>query len=371
MIVSWEDFKQRYPSPRVVMINYRKTPIITLKPTTEGIDQLNEIYEFCKTNIQNRDFIWTPSGGISTSLDCINHNCPCYEMIMTKSSGVEIVIWAKRCAWRFQIGKQGTKGMYGRMALQEFDRFCRKHNIDLRKYYLKDEAEGWAIKETIPAPPIGVYDKRFIGQDFENCHHIDFHSSYLGGLKRVYPEFAEVVDDIYQYRKTRINPHDIDKWKFILSAVHGSMQSALTNYRLSHLAKAMIEDNISRIFSLSMSLKKSGRKVIAYCADAIWYQGDIYHGPGEGKLAGEWENDHTDCRLKYLSDANYQYQENGVMHYAVRGKYSFESKYPRETWTEWNTLTELLSGYNLSGKDAIQEREIDVENDMFVLRTGS
>lgn len=173
---------------------------------------------------------------------------------------------------------------------------------------------------------------------------------------------------MYAYRKSRTDPKDIDKWKFILSAVHGAMQSGLTNYRLSHLAKAMIEDNIFRVSLLAHQVRESGRKVIAYCADAIWYQGEVYHGPGEGKLAGEWENDHINCRLKYLSDANYQYQENGVMHYAIRGKYSFEEKYPRETWTEWDTLTNLLSQHNMEGGQTLKDYYIDFEDDAFILR---
>ena len=71
---------------------------------------------------------------------------------------------------------------------------------------------------------------------------------------------------------------------------------------------------------LAKQLKDSGRMVLAYNTDGIWYCGEIYHGEGEGNGLGQWSNDHTNCTIRFKSAGSYEYIENGKYRISGRNK---------------------------------------------------
>ena len=58
---------------------------------------------------------------------------------------------------------------------------------------------------------------------------------------------------------------------------------------MAHVAKAGIEWNNNHIDDLADKLIKSGREIIGFNTDGIWYQGDVYHDSNEGVGLGKWK----------------------------------------------------------------------------------
>ena len=110
--------------------------------------------------------------------------------------------------------------------------------------------------------------------------------------------------------------------KAILNFSIGWMQSYKpSNKRYAewaHLSRDAIADNNKRIIDLSIRLQASGRKILGYNTDGIWYQGQIYHGAGEGNNLGDWSNDHTNCLFRSKSDGSYEFIEDNTYNAVVR-----------------------------------------------------
>ena len=77
--------------------------------------------------------------------------------------------------------------------------------------------------------------------------------------------------------------------------------------------------------------------MIARSTDCIWYEGEIYHGEGEGKALGEWSNDHTNCTFRAKSKGVYEYIENGKYTVVARGYYELDKIKPRDLWS-WGDI---------------------------------
>lgn len=106
----------------------------------------------------------------------------------------------------------------------------------------------------------------------------------------------------------------------------------------ANLARDAIADNNKRIFDLAFELTISGREVIGYNTDGIWYRGEIYHGNGEGDNLGEWHNDHINCLFRSKSDGAYEFIEDGKYMAVVRGNTSFDAIEPdRNNW-HWGDI---------------------------------
>jgi hypothetical protein len=88
---------------------------------------------------------------------------------------------------------------------------------------------------------------------------------------------------------------------------------------------------------LAEKMKKSGRRILAYNTDGIWYVGDVYHDEGEGKGLGQWENDHINCKIRFKSAGSYEYIENGKYTPVQRGLTKLDSIKPRDEW-QWGDI---------------------------------
>ena len=225
--------------------------------------------------------------------------------------------------------------LYGRQAFIKFKQLCQSElGIDLNTYALTKE-EGLRIKKEIPMPKIELAPGVITGKTrvYFNVHHIDFHNSYPAGLCNTHPEFRPLIERLYKERKD--NPEN----KAILNYTIGFMQQN-NNPLWAHLAKDAITDNLNRITELANRLRQN-YKILSYNTDGIWYQDykglGPYHGDGEGKNLGQWENDHQNCSIRFKSAGSYEYRENGVYTPVVRGLTRLDAIKPRSEWT-WGAI---------------------------------
>ena len=92
-----------------------------------------------------------------------------------------------------------------------------------------------------------------------------------------------------------------------------------------------------QVINLSQILEDTGRKVLMHNTDGIWYQGEIYHGDGEGKSICQWENDHINCTYRAKSKGIYEFIEDGKYTVVARGRYELDKIKPRDKW-EWGDI---------------------------------
>ena len=293
----------------------------------EDITLFNEIYrKFKSSNLHQ--IVRTPSGAIS-QCRANRRGVWDYKAVQVGITITAIIEGCTFCITTDMSGDDKETKMRGRTAFQKFKEKCLKENINLDKYKVSD---GLNIKLTIPSPKIFMYN--YMTENDEgliNCHHIDFHNSYPAGLCNTHPEFRPVVEPLYLTRKT--NPQN----KAILNLTIGYMQSEMVNAKWAKLAKDAITDNNKRIDELAERLEASGRKVLGFNTDGIWYQGEIYHGEGEGMLLGDWSNDHTNCIFRSKSNGAYEFIEDGIYHVVLRGRTNYDKIKPRSEW-EWGDI---------------------------------
>lgn len=320
-------------------INYINIPVILVKPTEENAIIFNKILRLCRES-GLKQTIRTKSGGIA------GHNfwqIDNYSYTF-KNTGAEILFVANQCfrlQFRAGIYDDGESKISGRKAFQLFCKLCEEYGIDLESYAVTKE-EGLKIKETIEKPLINVDEdfEPFIGKDFliTNCHHIDIHNSYPAGLAESHEEFAPLINMLYERRKKD------EKYKAVLNFTIGFMQSEWCQYKYAALSRDAIHVNNEKIKSLANKLKESGRDVILYNTDGIWYSGDIYHDENEGPNLGQWHNDHVNCKLRIKSAGAYEYIEDGKYHPVMRGYTRLDTVKSRDEW-EWGDIfsTDVLT----------------------------
>lgn len=297
----------------------------------EGASLFNKIYQWVKE--QELDtIVRTPSGGIS--IERRNFKPPMFDVRKT-SSCIELTLVIKEGSWRIQfrtIPKENKDGsiMYGNQAFKIFRETCLDFGIDLADYEISN---GEEVKTQIEKTMICLDKHTYAHKTFEGVHHIDFHNSFPAGLVNTHPEFKDCIEYMYDHRK-----EDNNKYKFVLNASIGYMQSTkCCNARWAHLSRDAINDNNKRIRELSKVLVDSGRMVIAYNTDGIWYKGDVYHGEGEGSKLGQWENDHLNCKFRAKSSGAYEFIEDGVYTPVVRGFTRLDKVKPRNLWN-WGEI---------------------------------
>ena len=100
-------------------------------------------------------------------------------------------------AWTGYMDKL-KEGMSGRKAFTLFKRLLTKRGINLDDYVIDNGSE---VKEEIQKPLIGAKRKVFYDRTFENVNHIDFHSSFAGGLANTHPEFRKTLEWLYENRE--------------------------------------------------------------------------------------------------------------------------------------------------------------------------
>lgn len=337
--------------------NFRRIPVLSIDNTEDGASYFNRLYKEMMTQAKNKKWntiARTPSGGISISRS--KFKPPMWET-RASASAIEITIITKQMIRiQFRLCKSvdnETQPMYGRQAFEIFCKKCAAKGINLNDYAITN---GKEIKQTIPKLLIKLAKQSYKDLIWDNCHHIDFHNSFPAGLCNTHPEFRQIIEPIYEARKTKTEN------KAILNYTIGFFQSIdNTGAKWANLSKDAIVDNNERILELSKRLEKSGRLPLLYNTDGIWYKGEIYHGEGEGKKLGEWENDHTNCRLRIKSDGAYEFIEDGVYHPVIRGRTRLDKIKSRDQW-KWGDiyggeLTEPIIMYWVEGVGIVDENE--------------
>ena len=305
--------------PLIVEANYKLIPVTLFDINDQGMKAFNEVFEFIKSYDSITKLKRTKSGGVSISRK--NFLPPMYDVRQTKSV-VEITILIKEGMWRFQFRKDfksNSTTIGGTQAINTFKKKVKElSNINLEDYLIENGIEERAsvpkyiIKndEAFCPTAVRVEDAPI----WKNVHHIDFHSSFAGGLANTYPEFRPTLEFFYEKRKE--NP----VYKGVLNSLIGIAWSV--HYKdcgYVRLAKAAITDNNERIDKITKDLTENGRIPLVWNTDGVWYYGDIYHGEGEGKGLGQWENDHVNCTFRMKSRGSYEFIEDGVYHPGVRG----------------------------------------------------
>lgn len=326
--MDWSQFKG---AKLVLNANYKLIPVTLFDICERDAERWNEIYCFLKNSDYSK-ITRTPSGGIST--DRRYFRPPMWDLATTKSY-LELTVLNMEGMFRFQFRydiKEEPQAMFGSKAIKLFASKLQKDTgIDLWDYKIDN---GLEVRQTVPRYQIKA-NERVVkmspdiasSQIFTNVHHIDFHSSFPAGLANAYPEFRPTIEFYYQHRNR------VPAYKGLLNSLIGIMWSArFHNACFANLAKAAITDNNDRLEDLTQRLVESGRVPLLWNTDGLWYSGDIYHGEGEGKLLGMWENDHVDCKLRIKSVGAYEYVEDGKYTAVVRGKTTLDKFKPRALW---------------------------------------
>ena len=324
LIKDMEHCPIRYPD-----INYLHIPVTLLVPTEEHAELFNKILAELKNDDEYSLITRTQSGGICKTIDKLL--IPSYDYIPTKNSA-EITILDIEGMWRIQfranIFEEDGKKLSGRNAFTCFKGLLSKNGINLDDYAVEN---GLEIKEEIENPMIGMENIAYKDCTFEGVNHIDFHNSYPAGLVNTHPEFYKVIKTCYDKRKTK------PVYKAILNFSIGFMQSKWCSYKYATLSRDAINDNNKRMRELSAKLQESGRIILAYNTDGIWYKGDVYHSDGEGDDLGQWSNDHINCKFRMKSDGAYEYIEDGKYVPVVRGYTKLDRIKSRDKW-EWGDI---------------------------------
>lgn len=325
-------------------LNYKKIPV-TLIPAMQGEEvKFNELYKALKES-NFKQIIRTESGGISNTLQ----ERRIFDKYDVRQMGacVEITVCTfEKCARvQFRIPnykadtdeKLITAGEYFR---KYWIPYCNKHGIDMKKYACT-KAEGLEYKKQIHTSDINIYDPAAsYGEAYEDAHHLDFHKFYMSGLVHALPEFKPVVDEIMAKiadAKAKGDNTTIKYHKTGLAAMIGYFQSACCGYKYAKLSMIAINDAYARFDIVKENLQKAGRRLLATNTDGIWYSGEIYHGEFEGTELTQWENDHTDCIIRFKSAGSYEYIEDGEYYPIVRGRTRLDKILSREDW-DWGDI---------------------------------
>ena len=296
-------------------LNYLLIPVTTFNIDTKGAKDFNKIYLWLKKQDLYK-LERTPSGSIKNGPHVKR---PAWD-IKTNHYCIELTVVMEGKAWRLQFRTKLPKGMSGKKAFTVFKKLLLKDGVDLEEMAIDNGSE---VKKDIEHYLVKPHHKFFLDKTYTNAHHIDFHSSFAGGLANTHPEFRKTLEWLYENReKDEIN-------KNILNFSIGYMQSIQgCKARWAHLSKDAIADNNKRVLDIVKRLEESGRTVLLLNTDGVWYNGPLYHGEGEGSGLGEWQNDHKNCQFRMASAGAYEFIEKGIYYPVIRG-------IPNDTKTEW------------------------------------
>ena len=314
-------------------VNALLIPVTLIDRDMAGAREFNKVYHMC-LNSDYRIITRTPSGGISQARGVFR--APCWDVRHLGSHIVELTIIDCDGMWRIQFRTKPEetkkkKKNFGRKAFATFKEVCQSFGLNLDDYAITPQ-EGLKAKEQIDSLLIQFHRPGFANKIFTNVHHLDFRSSFPTGLINTHPEFREVVQHIYDNRFK-----DNDKFKMVLNASIGMMQSRMMQNRWAHLARDAILDNNNRVRAMADKLLKAGNIVLLYNTDGIWYCGDIYHDDQEGDGLGSWHTDHKSCKFRAKSEGAYEFIEDGKYHVRLRGKTKLDKVKPRSKW-EWGDI---------------------------------
>ena len=307
---------------------YKFIPVCQLKINNENKDFFNEEVKKCIDNKYNK-IVRTFNGGISKKT-----RYPAYDVRRTTSC-VELTVIDMSGMYRIQFRNSGEKkdekALSGSKSFKLFKALCEKHGVDLKKYEIEN---GKEVKAQIETYIIKLERESFKNKTF-TAHHIDFHSSFPSGLVNTHEEFRPVIEELYNGRKEH------PEYKLVLNSTIGYMQSLqCCKAKYAVLSRDAIKNNNDRLRAISERLKASGRVVLAYNTDGIWYSGDLYHDENEGTTIGTWANDHVSCKVRFKSAGSYEFIEDGKYYPVVRGHTRLDDIKDREHW-EWGDIYKI------------------------------
>lgn len=318
-------------------------PNLILLPVTQtnDIKEFNEIYLYwkgqeAKGNV-TKGITFTKSGGISIK----DFKPQCYDIRVSDNLGAELIVLSftedyKPAFYRLQYRTAKTAGMSGRVAFQHFENELAKDGIDIQDYFISSE-EGRKIKQEIEKPMIQLLRDSYQDYIFKNAHHLDIRSSYPSGMAEFIPEWRPTIERLYYSRN--IHPEN----KAILNMACGYFQSlrdTRIRARLAHISKYAIHRNNEKINQMLKYLEDNGRIPIAINTDGIWFIGDKTNI--HSTVLGEFNEDHTDCQIRFKSAGAYEFIENGIYTVKMRGHTRLDSIKPREQW-QWGDIYQDLA----------------------------
>lgn len=318
-------------------MNYLSIPRIPMKFTDANVALFNKQVDYFE-KIKLPKLKRTLSGGIAK----VSYGYG-WDVQRIGRSAFELTVTTWFSTYRLvltnNVGEDGeaTK-MTGKKAYVTMRREFQKDGIDLEEYAVTN---GKEIKKTEIEPPMimATEDLEF-GKMYENVSHLDFHSSYPGGLARLHPEMRKTIERIYEKRKSSDKDADL---KLALDASIGFFQSQYCKigghgYALANLARDAVNDNNERIRRVTKELIESGRVPLLYNTDGIWYSGEpLETGEDYGPGVGRWENDHLALRFRAKSKGSYEYIDEDGYHPVVRGRTKYDEMKPRSEWT-WGDI---------------------------------
>ena len=313
--------------------NLKDVKPVVLNWSEEGIERFNEWVDWCHENIAPKaNAQFTSSGGLKK---CKATRANCYGFPRSSKTMKELIVYYDYALARIQVTKKNEKKddgpqEYGASAFRKFRDVLKRHGIDIDEYAENDVQKALEIKETIPSPKIWM-NPVFINQTLEHVHHLDLNSAYPSGMVVAYPELRPAIEEIYTKRK--VDPN----MKNVLNMSWGYMQSFLCKYKWSALSKAGMVWTINRLDELTKELLMSGREIVGYNTDGIWYVGPVYHDEFEGSGLGQWKTDHINCKFRAKSNGAYEFEEDGKYTPVVRGYTNLEKIKPKEMW-EWGDI---------------------------------
>ena len=314
-------------APPTARPNSKLIPATAVKLSEENVQWFNEIVAKYRDDKKFHRIIRSRSNGISLST-----RFPAFDVRRTRS-GVELTVIEIEGLFRLQIRNLGSEPgnhLSGAQAFKIFRETCFRFGVNLEDYAI---ADGSKVKESIEKYMIALERPSVKDHIFkEKAHHIDFHSAFPSGLIATHPEFTEAITHLYNGRD------DHPEYKEVLNMAIGYMQSrACCKAKWAALSKDSINENNRRVREIASRLRESGRIVIAYNTDGIWYYGEVYHGQGEGDGLGEWSNDHINCTLRYKGPGAYEFIEDGNYTPVVRGRTRLDDYRPRDQW-HWGDI---------------------------------
>lgn len=342
-MITWDNYLSHPPTMKP---NKMDIPINNLGFNDTDVAAFNEIYQYCLEQEKAGVFgsmTKTPSQGISIARE--NLRGPMW-MITNKTSFIEIVIRnidARYYRFIIGYGKERKHEMTGRRAFQIYTRELIKDGVDINTLSISN---GLEVKKTIPSPKIDCLVA--YGRTYHNAHHIDINSAYNAGMAEAFPVLAPTIKRMYDKRKEK------KTYKDVLNMTQGFMQSQLVGYRFSHISKAGYVYTLRRLDELTNMLKANGARILSYNTDGIWYQGELIHGPGEGRDLGQYKYDHSNCTIRFKSKGCYEFLENNEYTPVFRGESSYERIKPREQWV-WGDIFkgDLVEYFFRSGKGLV------------------
>lgn len=331
--------------------NYLRFPRVAWKLTDENVAAFNAQANYFK-KAGTPTIRRTPSGGI-----CTESLGNAYDVQKIGNSAIELTVTSWWATYRLVLTNNvdefgNATEMTGRKAYVTMRGEFRKDGIDLEDYAVDN---GKEIKKTEIEPPMIMATEHLeFGRTYENVSHLDFHSSYPGGLANRHPEMRKTIERIYAKRKSGGKDAEL---KLALDASIGFFQSQYCKinkrgYALANLARDAVNDNNARIREVTGELLAAGRTPLLYNTDGIWYVGGplesgAKHGPG----VGNWENDYLALRFRAKSRGAYEFEDAEGYHPVVRGRTRLEESKPRSEW-EWGDVFKIggIRKYRLDGE---------------------